>query len=60
MNIPITVFNAGILSPLIDARIDINKYNAGCRDMDNMLPRIYGPAERRPGTKYVADITSAS
>lgn len=60
MNLPITIFNAGVLSPLIDARIDIDKYSAGCRTLENMLPRIYGPVERRPGTIYVADVTSAA
>jgi len=54
MNIPIISFNAGELSPQIDSRSDVKKYSSGCRDLDNMLPRIYGSAERRPGTKYIA------
>lgn len=53
MNIPIIAFNAGELSPQIDSRSDVKKYGSGCRDLDNMLPRIYGSAERRPGTRYV-------
>lgn len=57
--LPITTFNAGEITPLIDARVDIDKYQSGCRIMENMLPRIYGPAERRPGFKFVADITSS-
>lgn len=56
-NIPILSFNAGELSPKIDARSDVEKYSSGCRDMDNMLPLIYGAAERRPGTKYIAATT---
>ena len=58
VNLPITTFNAGELSPLIDARTDLEKYASGCRTLENMLPRIYGPVERRPGTIYIADVTS--
>ena len=53
MNIPIITFNSGELSPLLDARADTNKYSAGCRTLENMIPLIYGPAERRPGFQYI-------
>lgn len=53
-------FNAGELSPLLDARIDQNKYNSGCRTMENFFPLIYGGAERRPGTYFVAEAKSSS
>lgn len=56
-NQPITTFNAGILSPKISERIAIDKYPAGCKVMDSFIPLIYGPAERRPGTVFVKDIT---
>ncbi len=46
--------NAGELSPLMDMRIDQQKYQMGCRKMENFYPLIYGGAERRPGTYYVA------
>jgi hypothetical protein len=59
VNIPITTFNGGKMSPLIDVRIDIEKYQNGCRILENMLPRVYGPVERRPGTIFIADITDA-
>jgi hypothetical protein len=52
-NFPLVTFNSGELSPQIDARSDIDKYRAGCRILENMIPRIYGPATRRPGTKYI-------
>ena len=55
-NIPQITFNAGKLTPLADARSDIEKYAFGCRILDDMIPRIYGPVERRPGTKYLADV----
>jgi hypothetical protein len=44
--------NAGELSPLMDMRIDQDKYQMGCRTMENFYPLIYGGAERRPGTYY--------
>ena len=53
MKFPIVSFNSGLLSPKVDARSDVQKYRSGCRLLDNMIPLIYGPAERRPGTKYI-------
>ena len=59
-NIAVISFNAGKLTPLIDARSDIEKYSFGCRILDNMIPRIYGAVERRPGTKYIANVQDGS
>lgn len=53
-NLPIVTFNAGELSPQVDARSDTEKYQAGCRKLDNLIPRIYGSVEKRPGVRYVA------
>jgi hypothetical protein len=52
-NEPIINFNSGELSPILDARSDFEKYAAGCRTCENMIPRIYGVAERRPGFEYI-------
>ncbi len=54
MNIGILSFNSGELTPKIDARSDVEKYRAGCRTLENFIPTIYGIAERRPGTEFVA------
>lgn len=54
-NIPIVKFNAGELSDQIDARSDVEKYDGGCRHLENFIPRIYGGAERRPGTEFIYD-----
>jgi hypothetical protein len=48
-------FNAGELSPLLDARADIAKYNNGCRQLQNAVIKTYGAAERRPGTQFIAE-----
>ena len=53
MKHPIVSFSSGELSEQIDARSDIDKYKSGCRTLENMIPRIYGTSERRPGTKYI-------
>lgn len=53
MKYPLLSFNSGYLSPLVDARSDIEKYHAGCRIIENMIPRTYGCAERRPGTEFI-------
>jgi len=52
--------NAGELSPLMDARIDQVKYQAGCRTMENFYPLIYGGAERRPGTIYIGEVKDST
>lgn len=46
-------FNGGELSPLMDSRLDQEKYAAGCRTLENFFPLIYGGAERRSGTEYI-------
>lgn len=55
-NIGIISLNSGKLTPLIDARSDIEKYPSGCRILENAIPLIYGPVTRRPGTKYIANV----
>ncbi len=55
-NLPVISLNAGKFTPLIDARSDIEKYTSGCRILENMIPLIYGPVIRRPGTKKIADV----
>ncbi len=60
MNTGIISMNAGKITPLIDARSDIQKYSSGCRILQNMIPRIYGPVERRPGTRYITGVEDNS
>ncbi len=50
MNKEIVSFNAGEMTAKSDALENIEKYQSGCRHLESMLPRIYGSAERRPGT----------
>jgi hypothetical protein len=46
-------FNAGEISPLMDARVDDAKYPFSCRILENFIPKIYGGAFRRPGTLFL-------
>ena len=49
-------FNAGEISPRIDARSDVEKYFSGCRTLENMIPFVEGGASRVPGTYYVSEV----
>jgi len=47
-------FNAGELSPKLDARVDTEKYAAGCRQCQNMIPMPHGGVTRRKGFEFIA------
>lgn len=49
----LTSFNSGELSPLLDGRVDQDKYFTGCKTLTNFIPTVQGPARRRGGTRYV-------
>lgn len=46
-------FNAGEISPLMDARTDAERYDFGCRRLENFVARIYGGAFRRQGMMFL-------
>ena len=49
----LNAFNAGELSPEFKGRIDLEKFRKGCERLENFLPRIHGPARKRPGSRFV-------
>lgn len=49
-------FNAGELSPQLRGRADLEKYRNGCETLENFLPQVFGPARKRPGTRFVREI----
>lgn len=53
-------FNAGELSPLLDGRVDVAKYSNGCRTLENFIPTVQGPAVRRAGTRFVAEVKNSA
>ena len=53
-------FNAGEFSPRLAARLDFVKYPAGCETMENLIALPEGGAMRRPGSRYIAEVSSSS
>ena len=53
-------FNSGELSPNVEGRADVEKYGAGCKTLENYLPIIQGPAKRRGGTRFIAEVKDSS
>ena len=56
----ITSFNGGELSPLLDGRVDQDKYFSGCKTLLNFIPTVQGPARRRGGTRRVGSVKDSS
>lgn len=54
MKVAVLNLNGGEFSPKIDARSDTAKYPSGCRRLENMIPKIFGGAAKRPGTELIA------
>jgi hypothetical protein len=50
-------FNAGEVSPLIDARTSLEKYRSACRTLENFQILPYGGVIRRPGTQYLGGVS---
>lgn len=47
-------FTAGELSPLLDARVDLDKYAAGCQFLENFRVMPWGGVTYRSGTLFIA------
>ena len=59
--IPIqTNFTAGELSPRVNSRVDIAKYNNGLKVAENLEILIHGGARGRPGSRYVAEVKDST
>lgn len=53
---PLITFAGGEVSPLMDARSDLEKTAWSCRQLTNYQCDVYGVAVRRPGTQYIAAV----
>lgn len=53
-------FNAGEISPLMAARIRIDKYANALNICENMIPLVQGGVTRRTGTMFVSEIKSGA
>lgn len=49
-----TNFSSGEVSPQIEGRVDIAKYQNAAATMKNVFVRVFGGAYRRPGTYFVS------
>lgn len=56
----LTSFTGGELSPLLDGRVDLEKYQSGCKVVENFLIMPYGGVRRRPGLQYIAGLRDES
>lgn len=52
--------NSGELSPLMANRQDQARYAYGARRMRNFIPSLQGPARKRPGFRFVCEISDSS
>lgn len=56
----ISAFNSGELSPHVEGRVEVSKYNTGCKTLENFIPMVQGPAKRRAGTRFVAEVKDSA
>src|SRR5258706_5324659 len=58
--IPQRSFAGGELTPSLYARVDINKYNFGLRQLRNFMVMRHGGATNRPGTVFIGEVKDSS
>jgi len=56
----INSFVSGEFSAKLDGRTDFEKYNSGCKTLENMLVHPQGAAARRVGTQHIASVKTAA
>lgn len=54
------IFTAGELSPLMDARVDFDRFRSGLRVCTNQLPFLQGGLTRRPGLHYCDEVKDSA
>lgn len=53
-------FTGGELSPALYGRVDLARYQTSLKTCRNFIAQLYGGADNRPGTKYVAGVKTHS
>jgi hypothetical protein len=56
----ISAFVSGELSPRLEGRVTLEKYQTGLADLTNMIVLPQGGATRRPGTEFVGEVKASS
>ena len=53
-------FTGGEVTPTLSARYDLQKFGSFLQCCRNFIPNLHGDIERRPGTRFVADLGAKS
>jgi len=53
-------FTAGEISPRLEGRTNIEKYQEGLSNLTNMVVMPHGGVTRRPGTEFLAEVSDSS
>jgi len=53
-------FNGGEISPKLDIRGDLDKYQSGCLTLKGFIPMVEGGVQRMPGTYFVNETNDSS
>lgn len=53
-------FAGGEIAPELYGRLDLDKYQTGLRTCRNFIALPYGPAQRRPGTRFVNEVKDSN
>lgn len=53
-------FNTGEISPLMEGRVDFDKYKSALKTCLNHIPFVQGGVTRRPGTIFVAEVKDSA
>ncbi len=53
-------FNSGEFSPLMEGRVDFERYRTALRVLKNHIPLLQGPATRRPGTYFCDEVKDST
>lgn len=55
-----TSFSAGEYSPLLEGRIDVERYKDSALLVQNLVPLKQGPLTRRGGTKFIREVKNSA
>ena len=53
-------FTGGEVTPTLSVRYNLEKFGTFLQCCENFIPNLHGDIERRPGTRFVADLGAAS
>jgi len=59
-NPAITSFNAGLLSPLLGGRPDLELWRSGLSRCDNLIPRVQGALQRAAGSLFIGEVKDSA